>query len=71
MTNFIFKSNADLQKIYQSTRLTLTVLKQQRVQLDRIEYFLKRLTNDSKLQTQVDSYFDRDNEPPEEVRDID
>ncbi len=65
MTNFIFKSNADLQKIYQQTELILIVLKQQRLQLDRTEYLVKRVLADNKLQKQVDDYFDRDETPPQ------
>ncbi len=68
MTKLFFKStDADLQKFSQSQSLVLTVLKQQRVQLDRIEYLVKRILNDSKLQKQMTEYYDRDDSsPPEE-----
>ncbi len=59
MKNFIFKSDADFHKIlFNKLDMTLLVLKQQRLQLDRIEYLSKKVLNDSKLQKQVDEYFD-------------
>ncbi len=68
MTKLFFKStDADLQKFSQSQSLVLTVLKQQRVQLDRIEYLVKRILNDAKIQKQVDQFYDRDEEPPQDV----
>ncbi len=68
MTKLFFKStDADLQKFSQSQSLVLTVLKQQRVQLDRIEYLVKRILNDAKIQKSVDLYFDRDEAPAEEL----
>ncbi len=67
MSKLFFKStDADLQKFRQSQSLVLTVLKQQRVQLDRIEYLVKRLLNDTKLQKEVSEYFDRDDSSPPE-----
>ncbi len=70
MKNFIFKSDADFHKIlFNKLDLTLGVLKEQRIQLDRIEYFTKKLLVDKKLQKQVDQYFSEDtseNIPEEE-----
>ncbi len=60
MTNFIFKSNADLQKIYHLGEIELAVLREQRLQLDRIEYFLKKLVVDKNLQKQVTDFYDYD-----------
>ncbi len=68
MSKLFFKStDSDLQKFSQSQSLVLTVLKQQRVQLDRIEYLVKRILNDAKTQKQINEFYDRDEEPPEEV----
>ncbi len=68
MTKLFFKStDADLQKFSQSQSLVLTVLKQQRVQLDRIEYLVKRILNDAKIQKGIDEFYERDAVPPEEV----
>ncbi len=73
MKNFIFKSDADFHKIlFNKLDMTLLVMKQQRVQLDRIEYFLKKLVNSSNLQKQVDEYFDEADppsaDPPEDTQ---
>ncbi len=67
MSKLFFKStDADLQKFSQSNTLILSVLRQQRVQLDRIEYLVKRLLNDSGLQKQISEYYDRDDSSPPE-----
>ncbi len=59
MKNFIFKSDADFHKIvFNKLELILSVLKEQRIQLDRMEWNIKRQTVDKKLQKQVDEYFD-------------
>ncbi len=61
MKNFIFKSDADFHKIlFNKLDLTLAVLKEQRIQLDRIEYFTKKLLVNHNLQKQVDDYFTKD-----------
>ncbi len=59
MKNFIFKSDADFHKIlFNKLEIILRVLKEQRLQLDRMEYLSKKLLIDNKLQKQVDEYFD-------------
>ncbi len=58
MTNFIFKSNADLQKISQLLEVLLTEQKHQRCDLDILKRNLMKLINSSNLQKQVDEYFD-------------
>ncbi len=67
MTKLFFKSDADLQKFNQSNSLILNVLKQQRIQLDRMEFFLKKIMNSTKLQKQVDDFYDVP--PPQEHSD--
>ncbi len=69
MKNFIFKSDADFHKIvFNKLELTLSVLREQRLQLDRMEYQIKKITHSNDLQKQVDQYFedtpqDEDKEP--------
>ncbi len=59
MKNFIFKSDADFHKIlFNKLDFTLGVLKEQRIQLDRMEWQIKKVLNTSRLQKQVDEYFD-------------
>ncbi len=68
MKNFIFKSDADFHKIlFNKLDMTLFVLKQQRIQLDRMEWHLKKILNSSRLQKQVDEYFDdKEQDTPED-----
>ncbi len=68
MKNFIFKSDADFHKIvFNKLELILSVLREQRIQLDRVEWNIKRESTDKKLQKQVDEYFDNDSKNiPEE-----
>ncbi len=68
MKNFIFKSDADFHKIvFNKLELILSVLREQRIQLDRVEWNIKRESTDKKLQKQVDEYFDDDSKDiPEE-----
>ncbi len=68
MKNFIFKSDADFHKIvFNKLELILSVLREQRIQLDRVEWNIKRESTDKKLQKQVDEYFDDDSKNiPEE-----
>ncbi len=73
MKNFIFKSSAlptDLQKIVQ---LLLTEQRAQRVDLANLLRMVKAMTINKDLQTQVDKYFDEDNQKdiPEETKDLD
>ncbi len=59
MKNFIFKSDADFHKIlFNKLDLTLGVLREQRLQLDRIEYLTKKVLANHNLQKQVDEYFE-------------
>ncbi len=61
MKNFIFKSDADFHKIlFNKLELLLGVLREQRLQLDRIEYLVKRSLTNKNLQKQVDEYFSED-----------
>ncbi len=68
MSNFIFKSREDLQKISQQL---LTVLNNQRFlrnDISKITVALAKLTNDLNLQKQVDDYMEsHDSEPPQDV----
>ncbi len=59
MKNFIFKSDADFHKIlFNKLDMTLLVMKQQRLQLDRMEFLLKKILNVDKLQKQVDDFYE-------------
>ncbi len=59
MKNFIFKSDADFHKIlFNKLDMVLYVLKEQRIQLDRIEWKLKKFRTNQELQKQVDEYFE-------------
>ncbi len=68
MKNFIFKSDADFHKIvFNKLEMILSVLRKQRIQLDRIEWNIKKFGTESKLQKQVDEYFEDDSKDiPEE-----
>ncbi len=68
MKNFIFKSDADFHKIlFNKLELLLGVLREQRLQLDRIEYLVKKSLTNRNLQKQVDQYFEDDSKDiPEE-----
>ncbi len=73
MKNFIFKSNAsDLQKMFQSIE---TIQKNVLYVTYRIDMLIKRMdaqTVNKNLQTQVDAYFDKDNEDiPDSKADLD
>ncbi len=73
MKNFIFKSNAsDLQKMFQSIETIQKNVLYLTYQSDNILKFVKQLHLDSKLQTQVDDYFEDDSKNiPEETKDLD
>ncbi len=59
MKNFIFKSDADFHKIlFNKLERTLSVLREQRIQLDRMEWQLKKIVNTSNAQKQVDDFYD-------------
>ncbi len=61
MTNFIFKSPSDLQKISQSLlhklELIQTELRHQRSDLVVVLALLNKLDSNNKLQKQVDDYY--------------
>ncbi len=57
MTNFIFKSPSDLQKISQQLKVLLTEQRHQRADLQYIKHQVLYLVNDKNLQKQVDSYY--------------
>ncbi len=58
MTNFIFKSPSDLQKISQYIQVLLKEQRAQRSDLAEIKSLLTRLVNNDQLQKQVDSYYE-------------
>ncbi len=67
MKNFIFKSDADFHKIlFNQLDILKAILREQRLQLDRIEYFTKKVLTSKNLQKQVDEYFEDDKHIPEE-----
>ncbi len=57
MTNFIFKSPSDLQKISQQIQVILTEQRKQRGDLAMILYKCDRLINNKNLQKQVDDFY--------------
>ncbi len=63
MTNFIFKSREDLQKINQSILLKLNLiqneLRHQRVDHIKILSLLEKLSIDDNLQKQVDDFYEK------------
>ncbi len=59
MKNFIFKSNAsDLQKIFQSIETTQKNVLYMTYRLDKVLKVVLGQQHDSKLQKQVDEYFE-------------
>ncbi len=58
MTNFIFKSSTDLQKIRQQLLVILNEQKHQRSDLAIIRSMIQNVINSSNLQKQVDEYFE-------------
>ncbi len=57
MTNFIFKSGADLQKISQLIEMVLTEQRLQRSDLATLKRMLTTLINVDNLQKQVDEFY--------------
>jgi len=57
MTNFIFKSNADLQKIGQSVLVLLSEQRNQRSDLAEIKFILHKLQNNKDLKDTVDKFY--------------
>ncbi len=73
MTNFIFKSQGTYKKLCQQLEIIQSELRHQRSEHAIILSLLTRLQNDSKLQSQVNDYYEEDvSEPPkEQVQDLD
>ncbi len=74
MKNFIFKSTAaDLQKMFSILENLQKNMVYSTYKLDMILKLVKLLEVDHKLQTQVDKYFDEDNQNniPDEKQDLD
>ncbi len=78
MTNFIFKSSNDLQKISQQIKVSLAEQRQQRSDLAEIKFMIHKLLTNKDLQTTVDKFYEEaprfDDEPkphPEDQADLD
>ncbi len=67
MTNFIFKSPSDLQKISQQLKVILDEQRHQRSDLAMCLYKLDRLINNKNLQKQVDEFYST---PPQEEESV-
>ncbi len=67
MTNFIFKSPSDLQKISQQVKVLLAEQVHQRSDLSEIKFMLHKLQTNKDLQDTVDKYYKEapDFAPPE------
>ncbi len=67
MTNFIFKSPSDLQKISQQIKVILAEQVHQRSDLSEIKFMLHKLQSNKDLQDTVDKYYKEapDFAPPE------
>ncbi len=64
MTNFIFKSPSDLQKISQQVKVLLAEQVHQRSDLSEIKFMLHKLQNNKDLQSTVDKFYkDQPGEP--------
>ncbi len=57
MTNFIFKSPSDLQKISQQIKVVLAEQVHQRSDLAEIKFMLHKLQTNKDLQETVDKYY--------------
>ncbi len=68
MTNFIFKSPSDLQKISQQIKVLLAEQVHQRSDLSEIKFMLHKLQSNKDLQDTVDKYYKEapDFAPPED-----
>ncbi len=72
MKNFIFKSEADFHKIvFNKLEVILAEQRHQRSDLAWLMRHLDRLINDTKLQTQVDDFYNEDPKLPEEDKEPD
>ncbi len=69
MTNFIFKSQGTYKKLCQQLMIIQSELRHQRSEHAIILSLLTRLQNNSKLQSQVDDYYDPDVGSPQEASD--
>ncbi len=67
MTNFIFKSPSDLQKISQQIQVLLAEQRLQRGDLQELLFQMKKVTNQFNLETTVKGYYQDklDNGPTE------
>ncbi len=59
MTNFIFKSPSDLQKIRQSQIVILDNLKWLRSDMQALDYKITKVLNQCTLQKQVDDFYEK------------
>ncbi len=73
MTNFIFKSSTDLQKIRQQLLLMLAEQRKQRCDLQEIKFAIHKLQTNKDLQTTVDKFYEEDGSTrdPPEIDDLD
>ncbi len=72
MTNFIFKSASDLQKIRQQLETVLNNQRHLRIDIEKMFIYFKQMKHDMDLQTQVDKFFPDENViHPEDQRDLD
>ncbi len=73
MTNFIFKSPSDLQKISQQIKILLAEQVHQRSDLSEIKFMLHKLQTNKDLQDTVDKYYKEapDFAPPQDQADLD
>jgi len=62
MTNFIFKSQGLIKNVDNKLGIILSELRHQRSDNVQILYLLNKLLVNKNLQTQVDEYFDEDQE---------
>ncbi len=60
MTNFIFKSPSDLQKISQQVLVLLAEQRLQRGDLQELLFQMKKVTNQFNLETQVKGYYSQE-----------
>ncbi len=72
MTNFIFKSLSDLQKISQQIKVSLAEQVHQRSDLNEIKFMLHKLLNNNDLKETVDKYYEsKVATHPEDMQDLD
>ncbi len=72
MTNFIFKSPSDLQKISQQIKVSLAEQRLQRSDLNEIKFMLHKILNNEDLKATVDKYYESKVALyPEDIADLD